>query len=266
MPTTYSHYSYGADVLKLLDAGTRNLIEAHRGLYDIGVHGPDVVFYFHAFRKNKVNQYGVKLHHEPASDFFRFAMEEYRRSRDKDAAKAYLAGFMTHFILDSTCHPYIRRRIRQTGISHTEIETDFDALLMESDGLNPRAYRPACHMKLRWDYARVIAPFFRMNPLLMLGCLFDMKLVLNHIFRSHFGVKRAILHWVSRHYYPNLHLQQYFVKEKINPGNGETCEKLLKLYHGSQPICAKMIVKLMKALDEQDPVFLGEARLQKIFS
>lgn len=105
MPTTYTHYAYGQDVFKKLPEQIQKSIEPYMDYYNIGVHGPDILFYYHSYHKNSVNQYGIKVHHEPAREFFKRAFKVFQVQKNKRAACAYLAGFMTHFILDSTCHP-----------------------------------------------------------------------------------------------------------------------------------------------------------------
>lgn len=124
-------------------------IEPYIEYYNIGVHGPDILFYYHSYCKNKVNQYGVKVHHEPAREFFKRAFRVFQAQENKNEAFAYLAGFMTHFILDSSCHPYVRKRIKETGISHTEIETDWDFEVMQRDGRNLNHYKRACHIRIK---------------------------------------------------------------------------------------------------------------------
>ena len=44
MPTTYAHYKFGKEVLSALPRPLQNSIEAHRELFDIGLHGPDILF------------------------------------------------------------------------------------------------------------------------------------------------------------------------------------------------------------------------------
>ena len=96
---------------------------------------------------------------------------------------------MTHFILDSSCHPYVRKRIKETGISHTEIETDWDFEVMQRDGRNLNHYKRACHIKDKKEIAAVIAPYFKKSAKQIQVSLFHMKLVINYIFRSGFGIK-----------------------------------------------------------------------------
>ena len=70
MPTTYTHYRFGKDVLSCLSLPLRNSINEYRELFDIGLHGPDIFFYYRAMHKNKVNQIGYRMHEEQASKFF----------------------------------------------------------------------------------------------------------------------------------------------------------------------------------------------------
>lgn len=62
MPTTYTHYAYGQEVFHKLPEELQRKIEPYIEYYNIGVHGPDILFYYHSYCKNKVNQYGVKVH------------------------------------------------------------------------------------------------------------------------------------------------------------------------------------------------------------
>ena len=61
MPTTYTHYAYGQEVFHKLPEELQRKIEPYIEYYNIGVHGPDILFYYHSYCKNKVNQYGVKV-------------------------------------------------------------------------------------------------------------------------------------------------------------------------------------------------------------
>ena len=78
MPTTYTHYAYGQEVFHKLPEELQRKIEPYIEYYNIGVHGPDILFYYHSYCKNKVNQYGVKVHHEPAREFFKRAFRVFQ--------------------------------------------------------------------------------------------------------------------------------------------------------------------------------------------
>ena len=46
MPAFYAHYRFGCDVLNQLPEDIRSICTAHRGLFDIGLHGPDIYFFY----------------------------------------------------------------------------------------------------------------------------------------------------------------------------------------------------------------------------
>ena len=51
MPTTYAHYKFGNEVMSALPRPLQNSIENNRELFDVGVHGPDLLFYYKALTK-----------------------------------------------------------------------------------------------------------------------------------------------------------------------------------------------------------------------
>ena len=213
-----------------------------------------------------MNQYGVKVHDEPMRCFLEHAFSVFKKQRRKNAAFAYLAGFMTHYILDSTCHPYIRRRMVETGISHAEMETDWDYLMMKRDYRNPLHYKVARHIHTGLAYASVIGPYYDISPRKISAGLWYMKLVLNHIFHSHFGVKRAVSAFLNEMFLPKLSFQHYFRKKKMNPQNRETCRQLYRLYKWSRTECVEAIEEMYQALQKDDRSFCEKGRFERLFS
>lgn len=266
MPTTYTHYAYGQDVFQRLPRNIQKVIAPYMDYYNIGVHGPDILFYYRSFCKNEINQYGVKVHDEPMQKFLEHAFSIFKWQKHKRAAFAYLAGFMTHYILDSTCHPYIRKRMEETGISHAEIETDWDYLMMERNHKNPLHYKVARHIKASRACAKVIAPYYDKSAKKVQIGLRYMKFILNHVFHSHFGVKQTISAFLNQHFFPKMSFQHYFRKKKMNQHNMETCKNLYQLYRGSIPSCVDMVTQLYQALQREDRSFCENKRLKRIFS
>lgn len=160
MPTTYTHYRFGCDVFKHLTAGFQEQIAPYRELYDLGLHGPDLLFYYKALKKNPVNQLGFSMHDKPAREFFRASKLAMDQITESGPSLAYLYGFICHFALDCTCHPYVEEKVREAGISHSEIEAELDRALMEVDGLNPFTYHPTGHLRAKREDACTIARFF----------------------------------------------------------------------------------------------------------
>ena len=130
MPSTYAHYTFGERMLPLFPAKIRALIQENRALYDIGLHGPDILFYYKALCSNEVNAVGYEMHDKPGADFFAPAKEIWQQFRTDGAScaqhTAYLLGFLCHYALDQCCHGYVEKMMAVSGLSHAEIETEFD--------------------------------------------------------------------------------------------------------------------------------------------
>lgn len=95
MPTTYAHDRFGREVYEQLPANLKKIIRENKKLYLIGLHGPDIFFYYHPFSKNRVSDYGTLLHEQTASVLFEDEVKKYQQS-PSEAMEAYLLGFACH--------------------------------------------------------------------------------------------------------------------------------------------------------------------------
>ena len=154
MPTTFTHDLFGRDVYRKLSPSLQDMIREYGALYRIGQHGPDILFYYRVV-KNRVTQLGSRMHKEPAKPFFERGLERARKEKDK-ALLVYLLGFACHFMLDSTCHPYIGILTDSRLVTHGHVEKELDRLLMQQEGLNPYHYYPSRCIKPSIPAARVI--------------------------------------------------------------------------------------------------------------
>lgn len=159
MPTTYTHDIFGKDVFKRLPVPLKETIRSAKGLYRIGLHGPDIFFYYWPIHKNKVNQTGHRMHREWASVFFEKGIREFLTHPSSELA-SYLLGFACHFMLDSTCHGYIGEFERRTGVSHAEIETELDRYFMVREKKELFSYLPASVLEPEEESCRVIGRVF----------------------------------------------------------------------------------------------------------
>ncbi|MCM1494550.1 MAG: zinc dependent phospholipase C family protein [Bacteroides sp.] len=160
MPSTYAHYRFGQEVQKKLPEELVSIISHHMSLYHIGLHGPDILFYYHALFPNAVNQMGFHIHEKKASYFIRKSLHTLKGLSNPEAGLAYMLGFICHFVLDSECHSYIEFKIRQSGITHTEIETDFDRRLLQDAGKAPERTCLTSHIQPSREDCEIIAAFF----------------------------------------------------------------------------------------------------------
>ena len=147
MPTTYAHDLFGKMVYHRLDPEIQEKIKKYQTTYQIGLHGPDILFYVRPFHKNRFNQMAHRLHREEATGFFERGRELYQKTGNEEIL-VYLLGFICHFMLDSTCHPYISEYMKKTGARHDEIETEFDRALMVRTGKDPFHYQPGSVIRI----------------------------------------------------------------------------------------------------------------------
>lgn len=141
MPAIYAHDTFGRIVYKELEGDIHWLVHKYQEYFRIGLQGPDFLFFYHPLKSNPVSEYGYQLHEEIATDFFANA-REIIAERGKDTPHcAYILGVICHFMLDSECHGYVEQMVAETGISHNEIETEFDRSLMLRTKQEPAQFK-----------------------------------------------------------------------------------------------------------------------------
>ena len=257
MPSTFTHYRFAQEVLKTLPNSAADIINAAPELYYTGAHGPDILFYYKGLKRNPVNTQGLDMHNFPAEPFFLSAKKTISESWRPEAALAYILGFITHFALDSSCHPYVYGRIEESGISHSEIEVEFDRELMEKQGLDPVRYDPTSHIKPNPALAEVIAPFFSLPPETVEKSLRYMKKY-NRLLVAPCFLKRAgicLILKISGNYKDYRGLM---VNYKPNPRCRESNDELMRLLNQSIPLAARLITEYAAEFDKDvplDPVY-----------
>lgn len=228
MPTTYAHYTFGRSVLKELNEDIREPITKNIELFNIGLHGPDMLFYYKPLKSNKVNKLGNEIHKINANTFFEKAKKIILSYDDNNKAFAYIAGFICHYMLDSQCHPYIR--LKENQISHNEIEAEFDRFIMLKDNLDPITFKPTSHIVPSIENAEYIYKFFsdtRRSEILK--SLKSMKLYLNLLVAPRPLMRALLIRALKISGSKNKIdlIKKYFPNEECNKINDE----LIKLYN-----------------------------------
>ena len=159
MPASYAHYRFGREVLALLPEEQRRRLKDHRDMFDIGLHGPDVFFYYHPLWDNPVSRVGYAMHEKSGREVFRRFAALWEKGGREEAEWAYLCGFLCHFALDSSCHGYVDE-MAAMGVSHTLLEMELDRSFLVTDGLDPVKHDLVRHIHPSTANARVIARFF----------------------------------------------------------------------------------------------------------
>jgi hypothetical protein len=131
MPSVYAHYRFGAQLLSQLPPPIQRNISRFRQLYDVGLQGPDILYFLPGGKK-----FGDKFHQQSGKVFFEHVCR-FVRLHPTEATRAYLYGVLAHYALDSLSHPFIHRMAAQGKATHTQIETEFDRFLLDLDGKKP---------------------------------------------------------------------------------------------------------------------------------
>lgn len=230
MPNTYAHYRFGRDVYHRLPETFRVRIRRYPRLYDIGLHGPDLLFYYRPLQKNPISRIGYEMHEWTGRRFFNAGAEIVNRSENRDAAWAYLMGFLCHYILDSTCHPYVGQKMMASSVGHSEIEGAFDRYLMVLDGRNPVTHIPTNHIVPDPERAAVIAPFFSPADPAEIYEAMNSFIRFNRLLIADTLPKRLLIYSVMKvtGVYPGLH--GMVITRRPDPRFEDSDRKLRELY------------------------------------
>ena len=160
MPSHYAHYRLGRQVRLELAPDAAEVVGRWPSLYLIGLHGPDILFYYRGYRENPVNRLGYALHSETGEVFVRWAAQVIAAHPGQDAHRAYAYGVLCHFALDESCHGIVARQMAAHGVSHVGLEAEFDRYLMLKDGLDPVRQPLTRHIQPELKNAHIIRDFY----------------------------------------------------------------------------------------------------------
>lgn len=160
MPSIYAHYRFGAQLISKQPPKIQRTIGRFRQLYDMGLHGPDILYYQGVAVPGTGGKLRDKFHAQTGEVFFERVCRNIRLS-PSEGAMAYLYGVLAHYALDSLSHPFINRMAEQGKASHIGIETEFDRFLLDLDGKKPPHVQDLSgHMRLTPGECETVAAFY----------------------------------------------------------------------------------------------------------
>lgn len=254
MPSGYTHYRFGKEVTTCLTSRYLKPIEKYRDLYNIGLHGPDILFYYKPLSSNAVNQTGYGMHDEYADSFFERGIALLKSCDEPDALRAYLYGFICHFALDSTCHPFIEKMIQVSGLSHSEIETELDRYFMLKDDIDPTTYVPVHHIYATDFNSHIIAPCFPAISESEVKAALKGMITYLKLLHAPGSVKRNVLYAglkLSGHYES---MQGLIMKPQANAVCEKYCNLLNSHYQEAVTTAASLIKQYAGVIDNSLPM------------
>ena len=111
MPAAITHYLHGQSVLRKLQIEN----EVERDSFLWGAQGPDFFFGHRIFpwqKGERLGDLGGRFHNEPPGATLS-ALKEF-------CSQSYFYGFLCHYALDRTCHPFIRFGASAMAAQHPE--------------------------------------------------------------------------------------------------------------------------------------------------
>lgn len=254
MPTTYTHYKLGCAIQKKVSGYEKEIIDKYPELFFIGLHGPDILFYYKPLTKHYVNRLGVRLHEEAGADFFERAAGVIKKQKDYEKHLAYIYGFICHFALDVTCHGYIDEKIARSGISHGEIEAEMDRELLVLDGKDPVRETLTNHIHVSMKNAVVIKDFFEGVTGEQVKKSLDGMLFYHKVLRAPSRVKRLILALGMKAAGVYDSMYGMIINYKKNPECADSTRKLLELFKEATPLALRLIEEYRPYLEGKMPL------------
>lgn len=243
MPSVYAHERFGQQVLEQLSAPAKSLVQTFRTQFGIGLQGPDFLFFHRAWKSNPVPGQGLAIHKAPAGPLFASFREILKQKGNHSMEAACALGTICHFMLDSACHWYVERQIRETGVGHNEIETEFERFLMELDGLEALRFPVWSLIPADRVTATCLACLYadyQVDADIALVCLKDMRLV-KRILSAPSPLRQKLMRMLMHlagHY---EEVQGHLMALTPNPRCEASGRKLLELSDGAVSETAALI-------------------------
>lgn len=222
MPGFVSHYLFGQETYKQLrPSHLKHSIQHYHRVYALGLQGPDVFFYNIFFLLRKKENPGSVIHEKKTREFFSYLLKSpaiFMTKQEQDIAKTYIYGFIGHFLLDTTCHPYVYARSHYNDLKdnpayfgkHIYLESDIDT-------------------KLLWHFQKKHPSEFHQSETIA-------------ITKNSVEIISSVLHYTISHTFPQLKLSRKEISFSIHCMQRGT--KLLYDQHGHK----KRIVRSLESL------------------
>jgi hypothetical protein len=163
MPSIAAHYYFGQEILKKINKDNSEIgefIHNCRAVFNLGLQGPDLLFYYKPYMNNKINILGEEIHFRPARDLVGSAAVNIRQEKS-NAALGYLMGLACHFVLDSGLHGEITQYAPDIR-EHLLLEAEMDRQIIKGNySSKPHTfnrYQLVKSTNKKWDFLKLVYP------------------------------------------------------------------------------------------------------------
>jgi len=197
MPAVTAHYYFGQQVRARLPEELRALAAAYAPAYDLGLQGPDLLFFHEPIRQSPVAKRGGRIHEQPARELLAEAVRAVRE-RPSDEALAYLLGFACHFVLDSSLHGDIALLAPQTR-EHLLLEAEMDRQILRRHFTDrPQLFKRHTLVAQKLRDPAVLSLIYPDVTLRQLKKCVRSMVFYTRLLRCRFGIKKTLLAQAER--------------------------------------------------------------------
>ena len=293
MPSIITHHIFSNEVLKKLSNDTKSKFSNELEIYNTFAQSHDYLFYNHFTPKKskEIRDLGHYAHHHNTQEYLLniIKMIKEKKLTNNQQAIAYLYGSLTHYILDTTCHPFI---FYKTGVyrkkekwthkyrgEHTRIEKHLDCILYEKYfnklyfkcNINKEIIgNPILTNELKELISAVYQKTYNVENIgeEYQNSIKDAKLINRLVTKDIIGIKKIIyllIDFISNHHFGNLTAYSTFI---LNPNYkflnlehkkwNHPCDKTITftysfedLFNQSIQSCTKLIEKVNNVIFEK---------------
>jgi hypothetical protein len=169
MPSLITHSFFAEDFL-FSHLNEHNFITAHPDVFKVASEGPDPFFFVGLVPKRGINPKIIKmrpgsaLHHAHCSEIMSLMLDHIENDmtldEDKDVFRAFAFGQLSHYLLDSTAHPFIYywsgfdasgHLSRKYSYQHSHFEGCIDTALATNRGRKDLLSAPSKVLRMNDD-------------------------------------------------------------------------------------------------------------------
>lgn len=136
MPANYAFHRFGIAALRTLPEKQQRPIQRFRRLYNGGLHGADLFFYFRPMMQSPVGELYHTYHSMTGREFFTQACDLLKQN-PSEGAVACLYGLLANYCLNTRLTALFRTAMAGTDLNRTELEVELDRYLLSQEGKTP---------------------------------------------------------------------------------------------------------------------------------
>lgn len=213
MPQLITHNLFGDDVFQKLDKNIQNTFADEKNAYEMFCQSFDNFLYYTSFnfkKTKKINHLAKRGHKTNVNKYFMNILKNIvdLNLENDPQALSYLYGSINHYVLDSTCHPFIfyktgvyNKKKKETkkyiGL-HGDIESNIDAFFYIN------------RFKKSYNKVNITKEFI---PKIKFSD--NLKLIIDKTFLETFNEKN-----ISKYYFKSYNISRVLYKVFINDRHG----------------------------------------------